>query len=173
METILLILGGILFLAFVAAGVISIVFGLPGTLIILASVFIFWLVDSTIITGTAVIIVLIMTLIAEGAEFLLGVYGSQKYGSSRAAMIGALVGGLAGAILGAPIGLGLGAIPGAFLGSFAGAYAVEYYKERDRDQAMQSGKGAFWGRVAGTVVKGSLAMGMAILCIIALFFAAL
>ena len=170
MSTLATIFGGLLFVIVLLSGLVAILFGLPGTFIILAGTVIYaWLTGWTIITATTVVVVLLMTIVAEGLEFMFGVYGAQQYGASRLAMVGAVVGGIVGAIVGASVLFGLGAIPGAFLGAFAGAYVVEYYRERGLEQAMQSGKGAFWGRVAGTVVKGSLGVGMVILNVIALF----
>jgi uncharacterized protein YqgC (DUF456 family) len=113
-----------------------------------------------------------LAIVGEVVEFAAGAAGAAKRGASRRsvllAIIGALVGSIGGVIVGVPIpliGSLIGAILGGALGAFAGAYIGEAWKGRDEDQRVAAGRGAFAGRIWGTVAK--LAIGAIMLVIIA------
>lgn len=153
------------------AGLVAIVFGLPGTLVILLSAFVYaWATEFHVVTWGALGWLTLMAAVAEILEQIAGVYGSAKFGSSRKALIGSVVGGIVGAIALAPIGFGVGAVFGAFFGAFAGAFLTELYLEkRQMREALRSGYGAFFGRVGGFIVKMSLAFAMVVLVTLRLF----
>lgn len=92
--------------------------------------------------------------VGEGIEFLSQSYGTRRYGGTSHGAWGAFFGALAGGILGAPVGFGLGAIPGALAGAYLGALGVEVYiKNRTWAEGARAAKGAFYGKVLGTVLK--------------------
>ena len=83
-------------------------------------------------------------------DYLLPVWGTRKWGGSRAGALGALAGILIGLFF-LPIGI--------IVGPFAGAVAGELITGRDRDAALRSGFGSFVGFIVGVGAK--LAVGIA------------
>lgn len=149
------------YLLFSLAGLVSLIFGLPGNFIILgASILYGWYGGFDEITVRTIIILIVLALAGELIEFLLGILGSKKYESSNRAIVGSIIFGIIGAILGAPFFFGIGAVVGAFAGAFAGAIIVELSQGKKMDEALKSGWGAFIGRVAGTISKGAVGIAM-------------
>jgi len=155
-----------LLLLSLAAGFILIPLGLPGTFLIVAAALLYGVATgfAEITLGT-VLALLAAALLAEGAEALAGILGAKRYGSGNWAVAASMAGGVLGAVLGAPVLFGLGAIPGALAGAFAAAVLVEKAGGRTMGEALRSGWGTFIGRLAGTVVKGAVAVAMAIICL--------
>ena len=90
------------------------------------------------------VITAVITIIVTVIDYLLPVWGTQKWGGSRAGIIGSVIGLL----------LGLFFLPaGIIVGPFAGAVVGELIAGRDTNTAMRSGLGAFFGFVLGTGMK--------------------
>ena len=160
----------ILLFLVLTAGLISLIFSLPGTWVILAGTAVFdWIMGSPAIGWGLLGTLLLLAALGEVLEFISGVLGAKRYAASRPAVVGAFIGGILGAIFGAGFGLGLGAIPGALLGAFGGAFAVEYARDQEFRQAWRSGLGALIGRMLGLVGKFAIAFVMILLIIGALF----
>ncbi len=156
------------YLLFSLAGLISLIFGLPGNFVILgASMLYGWYGGFQEITVKIIIILIVLALVGELIEFLLGILGSKKYESSNRAIVGSIIFGIIGAVLGAPFFFGIGAVVGAFAGAFAGAIIVELSQGKKMDEALKSGWGAFIGRVAGTISKGAVGIAMIAVTVIA------
>ena len=150
------------------AGLVSLVFGLPGTFVILgASVLYGWYGGFSEITVRVIIILVVLALAGELIEFLLGILGSKKYESSNRAIVGSIIFGIIGAVMGAPFFFGIGAVIGAFAGAFAGAILMELSQGKKMDEAIKSGWGAFLGRVAGTISKGAVGIAMITITVLA------
>lgn len=118
------------------------------------------------VTVTVLIVLTGLALLGELIEFVLGIYGSKKYKSSGRAIAGSIVFGMAGGVLGLPFFLGIGAVIGAFIGAFVGAFLVELVVRRKVRGAVQSGWGAFVGRVGGTVSKAAVGMAMIVIAVV-------
>jgi uncharacterized protein YqgC (DUF456 family) len=75
-----------------------------------------------------------------------------------------MAGGLGGAILlGSPLAFvvgPLGPLAGGIVGAFAVVALYEYYRAKDVRAALRAGWGTFLGRMAGTVLKLVIAIGM-------------
>ena len=150
------------------AGLVSLVFGLPGTFVILgASVLYGWYGGFSEITVRVIILLVVLALAGELIEFLLGILGSKKYESSNRAIVGSIIFGIIGAVMGAPFFFGIGAVIGAFAGAFAGAILMELSQGKKMDEAIKSGWGAFLGRVAGTISKGAVGIAMITITVLA------
>ena len=150
------------------AGLVSLVFGLPGTFVILgASVLYGWYGGFSDITVRVIILLVVLALAGELIEFLLGILGSKKYESSNRAIVGSIIFGIIGAVMGAPFFFGIGAVIGAFAGAFAGAILMELSQGKKMDEAIKSGWGAFLGRVAGTISKGAVGIAMIAITVLA------
>jgi uncharacterized protein YqgC (DUF456 family) len=126
------------------------------------------------ISWSMVIILAVLAVLGEVIEFAAGAAGAAKQGASRRAvalsMVGAIVGSVAGLIAGAPIPIPLigplvTAILGGAAGAFGGAYLGEAWKGRDELARTAAGRGAFFGRIWGTV--GKFAVGAVMLVVVA------
>jgi uncharacterized protein YqgC (DUF456 family) len=156
-----------LFLIVALVGLVSLVFGLPGNFIILAdSVLYGWYGGFREITLKVIIVLVILSVLGEIFEFALGVIGAKKHRASKGAIAGSIAGGIIGGICGAPFLLGIGSVLGAFLGAFAGAFLVEFFRGKGLNQAIKSGRGAFIGRVGGTITKGAIGVVMIAIAIV-------
>ncbi len=160
-----------IFVVILLIGVFSIIFGFPGTLLILGDVIVYSLITGFEKIGFKIIIALVLiSLLAETVDFLMGVAGARKYGSSKTGVVFSIIGGIIGAIVMIPILLGLGAVIGAFLGGFAGAFLGEYLERQKLKPALRAGYGALVGRIAGVLFKGSLAIVMVVITMSAIYF---
>ncbi|MGC9364723.1 MAG: DUF456 family protein [Fidelibacterota bacterium] len=141
--------------------VVSIIFSLPGTFLIVLFHFLFQLVDSAPGIDWRIIGILLGISIAlELAEFIITAWSSWHYGASRAGMVGAVIGSIVGAVLGTGIVPLFGSLLGAFGGAFCGAYLVDFLRTGDQSGALHSGIGAFTGTAGGKLLKifGAVAM---------------
>jgi hypothetical protein len=151
----------IIFLIVAFAGLVSLIFGLPGTFIIFADSLLYALYGGfKDITYKIILILIALVILGEALEYGFGILGAKKRGASKGAIIASIVGGIVGAIIGAPFLFGIGSLIGAFLGAFAGAFLLEYSHGRGIDQAMESGWGALIGRVGGAITKGFIGVMM-------------
>jgi uncharacterized protein YqgC (DUF456 family) len=160
-----------IFIVILFVGMFSIIFGFPGTFLILGDVVTYSLITGFEKIGFKIIIVLVLiSLLAEGVDFLLGIAGARKYGASKTGVALSIIGGIIGAIVMVPILLGLGAVIGSFLGGFAGAFMGDYLEQRKLKPALRAGYGALIGRIAGVLLKGSLAVVMIVITMSAIYF---
>jgi uncharacterized protein YqgC (DUF456 family) len=149
---------------------------LPGNWIIagLAALFA-WLIPAEAgrgITWVVVAVIVGLAVVGELIEFGASAAGAAKQGASKRAvalsMLGAGVGSVLGLMAGLPIpilGSLIMAVLGGAAGAFAGAYIGESWKGRPTANSMAAGRGAFMGRIWGTV--GKLVVGMIMLVILA------
>ncbi len=156
----------ILLFIVMTAATISIVFGMPGTLISFLAVLLFVLVTKAHFIGwTTVAVLALMTIIAELGEWLLGIKDARKVGLSRKGIVASLIGAIIGSIIAAPFLFGIGAIAGAVLGSFLGAFAVSLMESKPAGDAFYKGWVSAIGRLKGTIFKGAISIVMIIICI--------
>ena len=168
MTVVLLVIGTILYFLACLMGVLLLVIGLPGLWVIVGATLIYCL-STDQIPGTWVALYTALAIGAEIVEFGVGAYGAKKYGGTKWGMLGAVAGSILGAILLSVIPV-VGTIVGAFLGAFLGAFALEYASDGDLRRARETGKGAFFGKIAAVVVKGGLAIAMIISSFIIIVF---
>jgi len=114
-----------------------------------------------------------LAVLGEVIEFGASAAGAAKQGASKRgialSMVGAIVGSVLGLTAGAPIPLPIVApfvmaLMGGAAGAFFGAYIGESWKGRPEEQRVAVGRGAFTGRIWGTVAK--LAVGAVMLVIL-------
>jgi len=155
-------------LLFVLIGIVSIVgiiFGVPGTWVILITALIIELSDGLwrdpdaaggSFTLWVFIGCVVLALLGEAAELFSGMYGAKRGGSTRRGMWGALFGGIIGAVAGTfmlPVPL-VGSLVGSVAGTFAGAMIMELGNPELRTSgAVRPAIGATLGRLAGTIIK--------------------
>jgi hypothetical protein len=151
-------------------GIVSILFGLPGTVVILLDAFVYAAVTGFERIGfKTLLILLILSVLAEIADFAVGMAGAVKFGSSRAGFMAFLVGGLIGAWLMTPFLLGLGIIAGVFFGGFVGMLAAELIRQGRMKPTIRETTGAILGRAAGILVKGFFALIMVVITLTSVY----
>jgi len=157
-------------------GIVSIPFGFPGTIIILAAVFVYAL-STHFAAGIGVtffVILCVLTLVAETADNWLSAIGARRYGASRGSIWLSFIGGVAGAVLiGGPMSIvlgPLGPIGGGFVGAFGIVVAHEWYRRKDLNEALRAGWGTVLGRMAGMILKVVISVAMIISVVAAMLF---
>lgn len=167
MESVLIILGigGIVLIGIVLiilAYLGSLLPALPGIPFASAAVF---LIHFTLYSYPWYIltVVIVLTVIASFVDYILPIWGTKKYGGSKAGIRGSTIGLIVGALLSFFSG-GVGIIA-LFAGPFLGAYIGErYITKADKTIALRAAWGSLVGFMAGTIGK------MAVVTIIAIIF---
>jgi len=156
--------GGLtLFILVLLLGTFSILFGFPGTVIILIDAFVYGAITGFEKIGLKILMVLlVLAVLAEVADFAVSMAGAVKFGVSRKGFWAFTVGGFVGALLLTPLFLGLGLLIGTFLGGFIAMLIVELLARGKIKPTLRASYGAILGRVAGTFVKGIFALIMVI-----------
>lgn len=158
-------IGGLsLFIGTLLFGVLSILFGLPGTIIILIDALLYASVTGFERVGLKVLAtLLILTVLAEIVDVAVGMSVTSKFGISRRTFLAFFCGAVAGALLLTPFLLGLGMIVGAFVGGFAGIVTSDLLQRSTLKPALREAWGVILGRVAGLCVKGLLSLIMVVI----------
>jgi uncharacterized protein len=152
-----------IFIGVMFLGLFSIIFGLPGAIVILLDAVIYSAMTRFEVIGFKVLVVLfLLAVAAEILEFFLGMAVSLQFGLSVKGFWASIVGGILGALAMTPLFLGLGAVLGTFIGGVAGVLLVELLRQGRLKPAFRATYGAIIGRVAGTFAKGVLAVIMII-----------
>jgi hypothetical protein len=156
MESVISILGvwgivlvGIILIILAYLG--SLLPALPGVPFACAAVF---LVHFTLYhySWYVLLVVILLTIAISYADYVLPVWGTKKYGGSKAGIRGSTIGLIAGATLSFLSG-GIGTIA-LFAGPFIGAYIGErYIAKADKNIALRSAWGSLVGFMAGTIGK--------------------
>lgn len=158
------IAGLTIFILVLFLGLFSIIFGLPGTILILLDALVYGAVTGFDQIGFKVILaLLLLAAVAEALEFFLGMSAALQSGLSVKGFWASLMGGIVGAMVMTPFFLGLGTLLGAFIGGFGGVFFVELIHQGRLKPAFRAGYGAIMGRVAGTLAKGFLATVMVVI----------
>jgi len=153
-----------IFILVLFVGIFSTIFGIPGTVIILINVTIYSLITGFERIGIMTIIILLMiSILAEATDFLLGMSGATRFEISKRGIWVSLIGGFAGAMVMTPFLFGLGTVVGIFLGGFTGVLSVELLRQTKLRPALKAGYGAILRRVTGILVKGFCALVMIII----------
>jgi len=149
---------------------------LPGNWLIVGLAALFaWLIPVDAhrgITWMSVAVLFGFAVLGEIVEFGAGAAGAAKQGASKRGVALSMIGAVAGSVLGLTVGTSvpvLGsfvlALLGGAVGAFAGAYLGETWKGRPSEDRVAAGRGAFAGRIWGTM--GKLAIGAIMLVILA------
>jgi uncharacterized protein YqgC (DUF456 family) len=163
--------GGLtLFILVLLLGVFSVLFGFPGTVIILVDAFIYGAITGFEKIGLKILIaLLVLTLLAEMADFAVSMAGAVRFGVSRKGFLAFTVGGFIGALLMTPLFLGLGLLIGTFLGGFIAMLIVELFARNKIKLTLRATYGAILSRVAGICVKGIFALIMVIMTLTSIY----
>jgi uncharacterized protein YqgC (DUF456 family) len=164
------VFGLILFGLFLVLGIVAIPLGFPGTILIFIDALVYGLFTrfQGAITWKTLLILLLLTVISELVEFLLGTFTTLKFGASRWGVIGTLLGGILGGAWGSAIFPVVGTLVGVLAGAFLGAFILEYLHREDQARAARAGFGAFVGRILGITFNLSCAIAMVAIILIRL-----
>ncbi|RMD83448.1 MAG: DUF456 family protein [Candidatus Dadabacteria bacterium] len=158
-----------LLLAACLAGVLSLLFGLPGTAVIALAALVYgWATGFTAVTLGTIGWLVALAVAAEAIEFAAGAFAPGEQRPSRRVATGAIVGSMVGALAGAPLLFGLGALGGALAGAFAGASLAATAEGQSAGQAARAGLAAMRGRLLGFLVKSAIAVVMVLVVVAAL-----
>lgn len=149
------------------AGLVALVFGLPGTFLILGAAFLYaWSTGFTAVGWATLGWLSLLAILGEILELLLGSGVGGTVRPSRRVAVAAIVGSIVGGLVGAPLLLGLGALIGALIGAFAGAGLAASSEGHSLADSAAHGWQALKGRFAGFVVKSAIGVGMSLLVLI-------
>jgi uncharacterized protein len=164
------IAGLTVFIMVLFLGLFSIIFGLPGTILILLDTIVYGAVTRFETIGLKIIIaLLLLAATAEALEFFLGMTVALRFGLSVKAFWASIIGGMIGAASMTPFFFGLGTLLGVFIGGFAGVFLVELMRQGRLKPAFRASYGAVIGRVAGTLAKGFMAVVMVIITLTSIY----
>jgi uncharacterized protein YqgC (DUF456 family) len=102
----------------------------------------------------------IITALITAVDYLMPIWGTKKFGGTKAGSRGSTIGLVVGALL-AFFTAGIGAIA-ILLGPAVGAYVGEKNAGQSNEVAIQSAKGSFLGFIAGTAMKVFMVIAIAI-----------
>ena len=163
-----------------AAGWVLTIFSLPGNWLIVAVMALYaWLIPTTAAVAVSwqwVAALLVLALLGELAELAAAALGAARGGGSKRATVlaifGSVIGSIGLAIVGIPIpiiGPVIAAVLGAALGALGGAMLGERWKGKSLGESWHVGRGAFFGRLLGTLAKVSVGTAMFVVGILAIF----
>jgi uncharacterized protein len=158
------IAGLTIFILILFTGIFTIVIGIPGTVIILIDAILYAMFTGFEKIGIKIILILfIISLIAESIDFALGMAGAVRLGISRKAIWASVIGAFIAAAIMTPTLFGFGTITGTFLGGFAGIVFIELVRQSQLKPAFRTAYGAILAMFTGMLLKGSLAVLMTII----------
>ncbi|GIW41813.1 MAG: hypothetical protein KatS3mg076_2390 [Candidatus Binatia bacterium] len=165
MEAILPALGLLLLFLVCLLALVSLVFGFPGTWIVLGAALLYaWWTGFAEVGWPTLGWLAALALAGEVAEFWLGAAVATRERPSWRVTFGVLVGGFVGGVLGLPFLFGVGALLGALLGAGAGAALAVASEGGSEAEARRAALAAAKGRFLGFVVK--LAFGVAMVSVL-------
>jgi uncharacterized protein YqgC (DUF456 family) len=149
--------------ALIAAGVAGTVLpALPGTLFVLAGIFLgAWVDDFARVGWVPLTVVTVLAVLAWVLDYVAGLLGAKKAGASRQAIAGAAIGTVAGLFMG---------FIGVLFMPLVGAAVGEYLARRDQQKALHVGVATWLGIMAGMVAKVVIAFMMIGVFVVALLF---
>jgi uncharacterized protein len=152
MEYLLVILGSLCMIIGVIGSILP---GIPGPPISYLGLL---LLQWTRFAQFSINLLIILAIIVLGVailDYVVPVWGTKKYGGTRAGVRGSTIGLIIGVILLPLLGIVLGpfGLFGVLGGPFLGAWIGERYAGKDSRQAMRAAFGSFFGFLAGTFMK--------------------
>lgn len=143
MKIILGSLAWILVLAGMAGSILPLIPGIP--LIWIGILIVGWASGFTALSGTTVLVLGLVTLIAQSLSYISGVLGAKTFGATPMGTAGSFVGMIMGLLF---LG-GLGVVIGPFIGALLG----ELFSGRSEQKALRASFGTLIGFFGGTFVQ--------------------
>ena len=142
MDILIYIFSGILMLIGIVGCLLPII---PGPPICYVGLLLLQLTDSAPFSTKFLLLWAVLTVVAQGLDYIVPTYGTKKYGGTKAGVWGSIGGLIIGMIFFPPFGIILGPMIGAFIG--------ELMTGRNRKDALRSAWGSFVGFLLGTLIK--------------------
>ena len=141
--------------------------GIPGPIVGLVGLFVGERSDFVQLSGRFLWIMAVLAILITVADCLIPLWGTKRYGGSKAGVVGSAVGLLAGLFVLPAVGIVLGpfGLLGLVVGPFAGAFLGVLFAGKDMRGAVRPAFGSLIGFVAGTVMKFAYTMS-ASLCLV-------
>jgi len=146
----------------------SLVFGVPGTVLIVGFALLYaWATSFAAVHWSTIGWLALLAVLGEGVELAVSGGGAASARPSRRVTIGALVGALVGGVIGTPFLFGIGSLLGALAGAFVGAALAVHGEGGTLTDAVTTGFAALKGRLLGFVLKSALAAVMVVVLLAA------
>lgn len=159
-----------IFILLLFAGIYGAVIGLPGTVLILGSVFFYALLTGFHKIGVgAIVLLILLTIVAEGIGFTMEFTNKVRLGPSLPGIMASLAGSLLGALCLTPLLWGLGTLMGVFLGGFAGFFMMELIRQSKLKPAHRASARTMLTSAAGVFAKGSCALAMTVVTLLNIY----
>ena len=113
------------------------------------------------ITITNLVILGIVSLMAEGIEYIFTIIGAKRYGANKIGLIGGIIGMFIGIFTLGPLGI--------VVGSLVGAVLAEFLTGRKLEEAFKVGLGSLIGVVGGMIMTFFISIMMSIWIIFKIF----
>lgn len=152
MDIIWLILAALVILVGLIGAIIP---GIPGPAASYAGLLIALLSDDASLDNDLLLVLGIIAVLVTATDYWVPVYGTKKFGGSKAGVNGSIIGLVLALILLPMLGIVIGpfGLTGIILGPFAGAYIGEVMNNTTSDKAFRAAIGSFIGFLAGTFLK--------------------
>ncbi len=141
-DVLLIILAGILLFVGLAGCILPII---PGPPISFAGLLVLQATEKVDFSGNFLTIMFLLAAVVTVLDYVIPVWGTKKYGGTRAGVIGSTIGLIIGLFVFPPFGI--------IIGPFVGAIVGEMINKDDFNKAVKSGIGSFIGFLLGTGIK--------------------
>jgi len=152
MDYLLLVLGFLCIIAGVAGSILP---GLPGPPISYLGILLINWTRFAQYGGKFLVIMLLIVIVVSVLDYIVPIWGTKKFGGTRAGVRGSTIGLIIGVILLPMMGIVIGpfGLIGLLGGPFLGAWLAERSAGQDSRQALRAAFGSFIGFITGTVMK--------------------
>jgi len=143
MDTVLIIIAGILMLAGIAGCIIP---AMPGPPLSFLGLIVMEFTSARPYSASLLVIYALLTIGVVIADYILPILGAKRFGSSKYGIWGAIIGLILGPFLFPIIGVLIGPFVGAALGEIIG-------NKKNFEDSLRAGLGSFLGFFSGMVLK--------------------
>lgn len=141
-DVLLIIIAGVFMLIGIVGCILPVIPGPPlafvGLLIVEAT-------EKVDFSGNFLLLMFVIAVGVTALDYIIPIWGTKKFGGTRAGVIGSTLGLIGGLIFFLPLGI--------IIGPFVGAVIGEMLQNDDFNQAVKSGIGSFIGFLLGTGIK--------------------
>lgn len=152
-----------LFIA-LAVGILMVLFGLPGTWLIVAAALGYAQVADFGLPGRdyrVVALLVFLALLAEAFEFIVSIVGAKRLAVSNGAIVASFVGAFVGGIAGSTFMPLVGSLIGVFSGAFLAAFIYELALQYPLMCALKTAMAVLISRIVAVFFKTVIALAMA------------
>ncbi len=141
-EFLLIVLAALLLLIGLIGCILPVI---PGPPISFVGLLVLEATEKVDFTNNFLLLMFVVATVVTVLDYIIPVWGTKKFGGTRAGVIGSTLGLIIGLIFFPPLGI--------IIGPFAGAVIGEMIQKDDFNNALKSGIGSFIGFLLGTGIK--------------------